>query len=244
MKKKVALVIGGNGGIGSSIVEQLLADGFFVCTTFFQNKDQIQRIQNEQDNLKAYRCDVNDSDIVKNVIDSIITEFGVIDIVVFSVASNYKNNLILNLNWDEISDHFNLQIKSMFLVIQAMSEQIKLKYKTKFIVILSEVCKGQPPNGFSAYVTSKYAAMGMAKTMALELARYNCRVNMVSPGLVETNLLSEIPKKMIEIAAINNPLKQNTLASDVAKTVSFLASKDADFLNGTNIPVNGGNVLF
>jgi len=244
MRKKIALILGGNGGIGSSIIRQLCNDGYQVCATYNKNKDQIERIQLTLSELQSYKCNITDKEMVHQTIKSINAVFGEIDVVIFSVASSFKNNRILDLDWNEYSSQFDLQAKSMFLVMKALSKQIALKYKTKFIVVLSEVSQGQPPKGFSAYVTSKYAAMGMAKTMALELAQFDCRVNMISPGMVETNLLSDLPIKMIEISSFENPLKKNALPGDVAKVVSFLLSDDAEFINGANIPVNGGKVIF
>jgi 3-oxoacyl-[acyl-carrier protein] reductase len=244
MRKKVALILGGNGGIGSAVIRQLSKDGFQVCTTYNKNKDQIESIKLTSGELQSYKCNITDKEMVDKTIRSINALFGEIDVVIFSAASNFKNNRILDLDWNEYSSQFDLQTKSMFLVMKALSKQIALKYKTKFIVVLSEVSQGQPPKGFSPYVTSKYAAMGMAKTMALELAPFDCRVNMISPGMVETKLLSDLPTKMIEISSFENPLKKNALPEDIAKVASFLLSDDAEFINGANIPVNGGKVLF
>jgi 3-oxoacyl-[acyl-carrier protein] reductase len=62
--------------------------------------------------------------------------------------------------------------------------------------------------------------------------------------MVETNLLNNLPAKMVEMSAYQNPLKRNARTSDVSSVISFLASEQADYLNGTNISVNGGNILF
>lgn len=85
--------------------------------------------------------------------------------------------------------------------------------------------------------------MGMAKSMAVELAKYNCTVNMVSPGMTSTNLISNLPQKLIEITAANNPLGRIARPKDVANVVLFLASDEAEYINGTNILVNGGGIM-
>ena len=132
----------------------------------------------------------------------------------------------------------------MHCVTKALHNQIYAKHKTKFIVLLTEYCIGSPPKGLSHYVTSKYAAMGMAKTMAVELSQYNCTVNMISPGMVETPLLDGLPSKLIEMTAYQNPMKRNAYPEDISNTISFLASDQSDYLNGTNIVVNGGGKIF
>ena len=85
--------------------------------------------------------------------------------------------------------------------------------------------------------------MGMAKTMAVELAQYGCTVNMVSPGMVETPLLDSLPSKLIEMNAYQNPLKRNAVPDDVSNVISFLASDQSDYINGANIVINGGAVM-
>ena len=180
-------------------------------------------------------------------IDSLIKEisllYGKIDVIVFTATSKLINHRILDLEWDEYTNHFDVQVKPVFFVVKSLSTQLKEKYKTKFIILLTEYCIGSPPKGLSHYVTSKYAAMGMAKTMAVELAQFGCTVNMISPGMVETPLLDNLPSKLIEITAYNNPLKRNAIPEDVSNLISFLASDKSDYLNGTNIVVNGGGVV-
>ena len=131
----------------------------------------------------------------------------------------------------------------MLFVTKALNKQILKKYKTKFIVLTTEYCMATPPKGLSHYVTSKYAVMGMAKTMAVELAQYNCTVNMVSPGMVETRLLDSLPSKLIEMTAYQNPLKRNAVPDDVSNVISFLASDQSHYINGANIVINGGAVM-
>ena len=79
--------------------------------------------------------------------------------------------------------------------------------------------------------------------LAVELAEYNSTVNMLSPGMVDTKLIENLPPKLIEMTAYQNPLKRIGTTTDIAKVVSFLASEESDYINGVNIPVNGGNIL-
>jgi len=95
----------------------------------------------------------------------------------------------------------------------------------------------------SHYVTSKYALMGFMKSMCSELTANNCTFNMVSPGMVDTPLLDHLHPKIREVNAFKNPMKRIARPSDVAEVISFLVSEKAEYLNGVNIPINGGNVL-
>ena len=243
--KKVALVIGGNGGLGYSISKRLIKDGFRVCGTYFNNKQNLVSLEKLGENIYlSYKCDVKSEVDVKEVIYNIISREKKIDVIIFAVSPTLKNKRILDLTWNDYNEHIDIQLKSVFFFLKALAEYIRLKNKIKFIITLSEYCIGNPPKGLSHYVTAKYAAMGMAKTMALELAQYNCTVNMISPGMVETQLIDGLPPKLIEITADQNPMKRIANPEDVSNMISFLSSNESDYLNAVNININGGSVMF
>ncbi|MGK0290755.1 MAG: 3-oxoacyl-[acyl-carrier protein] reductase [bacterium] len=245
MSKKLALVLGGNGGIGSSATRRLIEDGMHVCAIYNNNRDQIDKLKDEfsDSDITDYQCNLLDSEKLSKTICEIKNNFGNIDVVVFTLTSSLKNGRLLELEWKDYQEHFELQLKTMFYVTKVLKDQICAKHKTKFIVVLTEYCIGVPPKGLSYYVTSKYAAMGMAKSMAVELAQYGCNVNMISPGMVETPLLDSLPSKLIEITAHQNPLKRNAVPEDISNAISYLASDQSDYLNGTNIVINGGGKI-
>lgn len=245
LNNSVALVIGGNGGIGYSVTERLLKDGFYVCSTYHKNQENLELLKkSNEENFFSYKCDVRLEPKVKRVIDDILLRLNRIDVVIFSVSSPLKNTRILDLEWNDYFDHIELQIKTILFVVKSLKDQIFQKNKIRFIVILSESSIGTPPKGLSHYVTAKYAAMGMTKTMAAELAQYNCNFNMISPGMVDTDLLNTFPPKLIEMTAYQNPMKRIAKSEDVSNVVSFLASNESDYLNGVHINVNGGGIMF
>ena len=115
---KVALVLGGNGGIGNSAVKRLVEDGFKVCTTYFKHKEKLEEIEIElgSNEISVFQCDVTDEDEVNKIISNINSTFGEIDVVVFAVASAIKNKRIWKLDWGEYNSHFDIQIKPMLLL--------------------------------------------------------------------------------------------------------------------------------
>lgn len=247
MNSKTALVVGGNGGIGASIVERLLWDGMRVGATYFNNRQNIDLLQAKfsGEKLLAFQGDVLSESAMKSVVGQALDHFKKIDVVVFSVSSPLKYIRLLDTTWKDYAEHIDVQLKSIISVVGALKEHIHSKSndKIKFIVLLTESCVGSPPKGLSPYVTAKYAAMGLSKSIAVELAQYGCTVNMVSPGMVETNLLGNFPPKLVEMTAYENPQKRNGKPNDVANVVSFLASDSSDYLNGVHITINGGRVM-
>ena len=242
MNKKIALVIGGSGGIGSETARTLSENGFMVLATYYTDKGYLADVK-EKDGIKFYKMNLLDDKSTTSAFNSMYKDYGKIDVVIFSVTNQTKNKNMLDMQWKDFEDHINLQIKGMLHVIKSMKDYIKSKQKTKFVIVLTEYCAGKPPSGLSDYITAKYALMGFAKSMGAELSKYNCTVNMVSPCMVDTKLISNLPPKLVEMTAENNPLKRIALPSDVAKVILFLSSEDSDYLNGVNILVNGGGVM-
>lgn len=244
MGKKAALVVGGSGGIGQQIIKSMLGSNIDVCCTYYTDKDKVESIHElNKESCSVYQMDLSDQISVNRAFCEIFNDHKQIDIVVFSVTLPIENKHILNACWEDFKKHIDLQTQGLFNVVQNLKEQIKAKYKTKFIIILTEYCIGKPPSGLAHYVTAKYSLMGLAKSMAVEFAKYNCTVNMISPGMVNTGLISGLPSKLIEITAAGNPLKRIAVSEDVAGVVLFLSSDNSDYLNGVNIIVNGGGVM-
>lgn len=224
-KKKTVLVIGGSGGIGTEIVKKMTSTGAKVLSP---NERELN-LQNEAS--------------IKEAMQKILKGYANIDVIIFSATLPLKNKHILDMGWKDFDAHIKLQARGFFNIFQNLKEQVKARHRTKFIVILTEYCIGKPPSGIADYVTAKYALMGLAKSMAVELAKYNCTVNMISPGMVNTGLMSFLPPKLIEITAESNPLKRLASTKDIADVVEFLASDKSEYLNGVNITVNGGGVM-
>ncbi len=244
MDRKVALVLGGSGGIGREVVKSMLNRDIDVCSIYYTKKDIAESVQEvNKGKFSLYQMDLSDRLSVDSAFEQIRKRYKQIDIVVFSVTLPIENKHILNMAWEDFKRHIDLQTKGLFNVIQNLKEQIKTKHKTKFIIVLTEYCIGKPPSGLADYVTAKYSLMGLAKSMVVEFAKHNCTVNMISPGMVDTDLISKLPPKLVEITAQSNPLKRIATPKDVAEAVLFLSSDSSDYLNGANITVNGGGVM-
>ena len=93
------------------------------------------------------------------------------------------------------------------------------------------------------YITAKSALNGFAKALAIELAPKGIRVNLVSPGMTDTELIADVPEKIKLLTSAKTPLKRLAKPKDIANTVSYLLSRQSDFLTGETIRVNGGQVM-
>ncbi|MDP3244343.1 MAG: SDR family oxidoreductase [bacterium] len=244
MSQKTALVIGGDGGIGSATSKVLLKDSWQVCGTYHVEGENLKNIKEELTGqpIKFYQLDFFSNSVEADLL-KIIEECQSVEAVIFCATAPINHKPLISLEWDDFKNHLTVQVEGVFRVMKAMKEQILSKQRRKFIVLLSEVCIGRPPVGLTPYVVAKYGLMGLVKAMTVELAPYNCTVNFVSPGMTETNLIKDFPSKLVEVAALNNPLKRIAKPEDVANVIAFLVSEKADYLNGAHITVNGGSIM-
>lgn len=240
--QQTALVIGGSGGIGRATVHRLLKSDMRVAATYHSDAKLAQLQQEFEDkNVTLFKLDlVEDTTFA---FEGIRQTFPLIDIVVFAPTLPTPHAPLLEVSWECIEEHIAVQLRGMHSVLQSLKGQLQKKHSVKFIVLLTEYCLGKPPSGLAPYVSAKYALMGFAKIMAVELARYGSTVNMISPGMVKTPLLSSVPSKLIEMNEEQNPLKRIATPEDIANVVAFLASDQSDYLNGALITVNGGSAM-
>jgi len=146
------------------------------------------------------------------------------------------------MEWDDVSSQININIKSNLNIIKKI---IPLMQENKYgkIVFLTTQYTEQMPNELVHYITAKSALNGFAKALAVELAPKGIRVNLVSAGMTNTNLIADIPEKVKLITAAKTPLRRLAEPQDIADTISYLVSDKSDFLTGETIRVNGGQVM-
>ena len=123
------------------------------------------------------------------------------------------------------------------------TQQMKEQGYGKFIFLTSQVTENVPPIEWSFYTTAKYCLNGFAKCLAVELAKYNIKVNLVSPSMTDTDLNSDIPKKTKLLIEATTPLKRLAKPDDIAHGIVFLASSKSDFITGETLRINGGQVM-
>ena len=189
------------------------------------------------------KCDQRDEEQIQKCIYEIAETQGRLDILVNNACSPFNPSDIFSTGWDKFQNILDVNVKGAFLFIREVSKIMKTQGQGRIINILSSYILGMPPEKLSFYVTAKYALLGLTRSAASELIQYGIAVNAVSPGLMVTDLSSYLPEKYLEIYRKFHPMKKMTETSDVANIVEFLVSDNANFLNGINIPVNGGEMF-
>lgn len=245
--KKVALVIGATGGIGSEACMKLAALGYDIAVHYSSNEEKaiiLQTAINEQGrNAFAVKADITKQNEVNDLVEAVTRRLGVITLLVNCSTLKIPNIKFDNLNWDDMSKHFDINVKGNYYLAKAIVPGMKSRKSGKIIFITTQATENTPPLDWMAYVTAKYALNGFAKSLAMELAAFNIQVNLVSPGMTETNLIADIPEKARMLAAAKVPLKRLATSKDIAGAIGFLASDDAAYVTGETIRINGGQIM-
>ena len=234
-----ALVTGGAKGIGSAIVKRLISDGYKVAFTYNSSEEKAIALANEfGESCKAYKLDITDSNAVKNVVDDIEKDFGEIAVLVNNagVAEQALFTDITDKMWHKMIE---TNLSGAFYCCRAVLRYMINRKRGKIINISS--IWGETGGSCEVhYSASKSGLIGMTKALAKEVGLSGITANSVSPGVILTDMTSHFDEDTMNALKEETPLNRIGTPEDVAGAVSFLASKDADFITGQNISVNGG----
>lgn len=241
LKEKVAVITGGTRGIGFETARQFLLNGAKVAVfgsrkETAENAVQKLKEENPEFEVRGFSPNLTSEEEVLKTFEIIKSEFGKIDILVNNAGISSSTPLLKfsEEEYDKISD---LNIKSVFVCSKSAVPYLK---ETKGVILntSSMVSLYGQPSGFM-YPASKFAVNGITKSLARELAPFGIRVNAVAPGITETDMVSALPKEMIEPLIKTIPLGRIGKPVDVANAFVFLASDMASYITGDILHVDG-----
>ncbi len=245
-KRKVALVIGATGGIGKAVAVQLAKDGFDVALHYYKNKQLAHDIQSQittdSNRVVLTSADINNAGETSLMVADVLRKLDSIQVVVNCSTVSVLNIKFANLEWSHMQQHFDVNIKGCYNLCKAILPFMEKEKYGKFINITTQYVE-DPKVEFTHYTTAKSALEGFTRSMAAEFAPKGIRFNLVAPGMTDTELIANVPEKVRLLTAAQTPLRRLTTTNDVAGAVSFLASEKSDFITGTTIRVNGGQVM-
>ncbi len=238
---KIILVTGGSRGLGAEIVKKLAQNkNHCIYLTYLKSREKAEKLAFEHANVNAVKCDQKDDGAVKKTIETILLKNNKLDVLINNACPSFRPCDFINTRWEDFQEILDVNLMGAYLFSREAASIMKEYKNGKIINILSDYVINAPPSKISHYITSKYALMGLSKACAAELSKYGIRVNMISPGIMKTDMTGHMPKKYFEYLEHNHPLKRLTTTADAASVVEFLISENSAFLNGTNIVVNGG----
>ncbi|NLV47850.1 MAG: 3-oxoacyl-ACP reductase FabG [Clostridiaceae bacterium] len=240
---KTALITGGANGIGKVTARRFLTEGasVVVCDV---NTDALNDIVNELKSLgtvSSWTVDVTNETMVQEMVDGIIERYGSLDILVNNAGITADARLI-KMTADQFDKVINVNLKGVFLCTRAVAPHMIERGSGRIINAASVV--GLYGNfGQSNYVATKAGLIGMTKTWAKELGRYNICVNAVAPGFILTDMVRKMPEDILAKMSSKTPMQRLGTVDEVASVYLFLASDESSYVNGATISVDGAITL-
>jgi 3-oxoacyl-[acyl-carrier protein] reductase len=226
---RVALVTGGNRGIGLAIARGLDAAGYKVAVTHRTTAPQ---------GVVSVHCDVTKADEVDAAFAEVEKKLGAVEVLVSNAGAN-DDQLLLSMKEDAWSAVIDANLTGAYRVARrATSKMIRARWGRMIFISSVVALTGSP--GQTNYAASKAGLIGFARSLAREIGGRGVTVNVVSPGFVATDMTQEMPEARRQEILSQIPLKRMATPEEVASLVTYLASDEAGYVTGAVIPVDGG----
>ncbi|MBB3346137.1 3-oxoacyl-[acyl-carrier-protein] reductase [Sphingomonas sp. BK069] len=236
-----ALVTGASGGIGSAIARGLAAQGARLALSG-SNPDKLERFRDELggDHV-ALACDLSDAAAVDALVPRAVAALGKLDVLVNN-AGVTRDNLAMRMKDDEWDQVIRVNLEAAFRLIRAAAKPM-MKARFGRVVSITSVV-GQTGNpGQANYAASKAGLVGMSKALAQELASRNITVNCVAPGFIRSAMTDVLPEAQKSALLGRIPAGDLGSGEDIAAAVVYLASREAGYVTGQTLHVNGGMAM-
>jgi 3-oxoacyl-[acyl-carrier protein] reductase len=231
---KKALITGATGGIGGAILELLSSLGA-TCVASGSSEEKLSALQSKFPNVKTIRCDLSNHEDIKNLGDKTLELMGGIDILVAN-AGITKDGLSMRMKPEDWNNVINVNLTSSFLLYQKVISTM-MKQRSGRIVFITSVIGVTGNAGQANYASSKAGLIGLAKSLAQEVASRGVTINCVAPGFIKTPMTEKIDESAI-VSRI--PMGRQGDPTDIANAVAFLCSGAASYITGETLHVNGG----
>lgn len=252
---KVALITGGSRGIGRAIAEQYVKEGASLVLNA-RGREALETAAAELrtfgQSVLVFPADVTDAPAVQAMVAAAVAEFGQIDILVNN-AGVYQPAPFMGYSFDVFAQVVQTNIYGVFHVTQAVLKEMIARKSGRIVNIASTAGKWGSRNQ-SAYNTSKHAIIGLTRSLALEMAPFNITVNAVCPWFVDTDMASGALEEHAKIMGVgaeqvlqallsSGPKKRLVRPEEVAHMAVYLASDEADMVNGQSFVIDGGYTM-
>ncbi|WP_206242763.1 3-oxoacyl-[acyl-carrier-protein] reductase [Novosphingobium terrae] len=237
-----ALVTGASGGIGSAVAKALALQGARLVLSG-SNADKLEAFKAELggDHV-AITCNLSDPESVEKLVPEALAALGKLDILVNN-AGITRDNLAMRMKDEEWDAVIRINLEAAFRLMRAATKPM-MKARFGRIVSVTSVVGATGNPGQVNYAAAKAGLVGMSKSLAQELASRNVTVNCVAPGFIRTAMTDVLPDAQKEALNGRIPMGRMGEGEDIGAAVAFLASKEAGYVTGQTIHVNGGMAMF
>lgn len=244
LKNKTAIITGGSNGLGRATALLFAKEGANVVVADMDENAGSKVI----DDIKKgggrglfVKVNVSDQNDVNNLVSAALKEFGKLHILINN-AGIVSDGRLVKMELEQWQKVIDVNLKGVFICAQAVSKVLVEQNEGGAIINTSSVVGLYGNFGQSNYVASKAGVIGMTKTWAKELGKYNIRVNAVAPGFMETDIIKSMPEKVINLMKEKTLLGRLGKPDDIANAFLYLASDEGSYVTGAVLSVDGGIV--
>jgi NAD(P)-dependent dehydrogenase (short-subunit alcohol dehydrogenase family) len=243
LKGKVALVTGGDSGIGRATAVLFAREGADLAIMYLNESEDAQEtkrlIEREGRSCLTIAGDIGDPDFCRSAVDQVIKRFGKLDVLVNNAAEQHPKKDIGEISPDQIDRTFRTNIFSYFYMVQAAKPHLK---KGAAIINTTSVTAYRGSGDLLDYSATKGAIVAFTRSLAQKLASEGIRVNGVAPGPIWTPLIpSTFPAEKVKHFGANTPMERPGQPNEVAPSYLFLACEDSSYITGSVLHPNGGD---
>ncbi|MFW0072662.1 MAG: 3-oxoacyl-ACP reductase FabG [Coxiella-like endosymbiont] len=238
---KIVFVSGASRGIGASIAVELGRQGAVVlgtATTESGAEKVTQMLNKEGVQGKGYLLDVCDKEAIKTTLAAVQADFGSPEILVNN-AGITRDNIMLRMKPEQWDTVIETNLSAIFhLTRTCLKSMIKARFGR--IINISSVVAVTGNIGQANYVAAKAGIIGLTKVTAMEHAAYGITANCIAPGFIETEMTGNLSQKQKETILVRIPMQRMGYSQEIAQAVAFLASRNAGYITGETLHINGG----
>ena len=245
LEGKVAIITGASRGIGSGIAKIFAQHGAQVAFTYSSSAESALALEKELlafgSKAKGYQSNAANYEEAHQLVDDVITDFGTVDILINN-AGITKDMLLLRMKEEEWDDVMSTNLKSIFRMSQALIRSM-MKSRYGRIINITSVVGHMGNAGQTNYAAAKAGVTGFTKSLAKEIGSRGITVNCVAPGFIDTDMTKGLSDEHKKQLLDHVPLGRLGSPEDIGAAVSFLASKEASYITGETLHVNGGMLM-
>ncbi|MGD8397671.1 MAG: glucose 1-dehydrogenase [Anaerolineae bacterium] len=250
LKDRVALITGGAAGIGKATAQRFIEEGARVVICDVDAEAGAAAVEELGEHAEFHRVDVTDRDAVQDWVDAVVDQHGRVDVLVNN-AGVLRDNMLVKVKDGELVKQMpeadfdlviSVNLKGVFNCAQAVAPYM-IRQGGGVILNATSIVGLDGNFGQTNYVATKAGVIGMTKVWARELGRAGVRVNAVAPGFTATEMVMQMPEKILDGMRSRTPLGRMAEPRDIANAYLFLASDEASFVTGEVLRVDGGIVV-
>ena len=235
---KSLLLIGGSSAIGQAIVNAVHDDYDKIIVHAHQNLPDFSGVSYSA-KMRTLSADLRNEADIKKLCQLIEMEIGTPNDIVHLSAPPAIPTPFKKLALKDFKQHMNIQVYAFVEILSYFLPKMAKRKSGNVVALLSSVTLGVPPKGLAHYTTAKYALLGLVKSLASEYASKGVRLNAISPSMMDTPYLNELPKSVIEAEIKAHPLGRLATPGDLIPLFKVLLGTE-HYLQGVNLPVTGG----